>query len=156
MGTTEIGDRLPRLAAVVTTIVAAIVLALSGLAWNERFEARQQIALGPGGSPVAHAQRATRLAPWDPDGWLLLAQTALAGEPRNRDVAAGAVERAIALAPTRPAARALRARLRREDGDVPGALADIAEASRLYPVNPLYARTKSDLEGRFRAPESAP
>jgi O-antigen ligase len=142
-------------AALAATIGGAGVLALGGLAWNERFEARQALAMGLADRPALHAERATRLAPWDPDGWLLLGHAALTEEPADRDLARRAAERAVGLAPVRPAARALRARVRIADGDVPGALTDSAEAVRLYPLSPLYARTKADLERSFR-PAAAP
>jgi O-antigen ligase len=150
------GRGLLQLGALAATIVAATVLALGGLAWNGRFSARQAIAESDFAGAATHAERATRLAPWDPDGWLLLGHAALSKEPQDADLAAASAERAVALAPIRPAARALRARVRIKDGDVPGALADAAEAVRLYPLSPPYARTRDELERSFRAPGSAP
>ncbi len=151
-----IGRGLLQLGALGTTIVAAAIMALGGLAWNERFSARQAIAETDFTGAATHAERATRLAPWDPDGWLLLGHAALTKDPPDRDLGAASAERAVALAPIRPAARALRARVRIQDGDVPGALADAAEAVRLYPLSPLYARTRDELERSFRAAAGAP
>jgi len=150
------GATLLRSGALSATLIAASVAALGGLAWNERFESRQSLAAGEIESASAHAQRATRLAPWDPDGWILLGQAALGSHPPERERAARAAERAVALAPTRPAARALRSRVRLLDDDLPGALADAVEAARLYPLSPLYAKAKADLEARFRAAGVAP
>ena len=150
------GLTLLRLGAATATVLAACVAALSGLAWNERFEARQSIASGEIESATERAGRATRLAPWDPDGWLLLGQAALSSHPPDRELAGRAAERAVGLAPTRPAARALRSRVRLLEDDLPGALADATEAARLYPMSPLYAKAKADIEGRFRPEGGAP
>ena len=138
------------------TLVAATIAALGGIAWNDRFDTRQALVDGDLERATVRIDRATRLAPWNPEGWLLLGPVALANVPPDRPRAADAAERAIALAPTRPAARMLRSRIRLFDGDLPGAYADVSEALRLYPSSPLYVRAVADLEGRFRIAGPAP
>jgi len=105
---------------------------------------------------AALARRASRLAPWNPDGWLYRAQIVGGREPdpslaARYAEALDAAERAVALAPVRPAARMTRARLRAAAGDAPGAYADAATAARLYPLERDYAAWRDDLARRIEA-----
>jgi hypothetical protein len=153
----------PRLAAVgglAAVVVAACLTGLAGLAWNARVDARQELAVGNGTEAARLAERSTRLAPWNPDGWLYRAQIELAEADRlgtSSETLTGALEdvrRSIALSPIRPAARMVRARLRALQGDLPGACADAAEAARLYPYRVEYARARDDLMGSLSRGQS--
>jgi hypothetical protein len=140
-------------------VVAAIAAALSGLAWNERAAARQAAAEREATVARRHADRATRLAPWNADGWLLRAGASLSGPGDTDDRlrrATSDVERAVALAPVRPAARRLRAELRRARGDLPGAFADATRATELHPVRREYAELRDGLAAELPSPEAAP
>jgi hypothetical protein len=127
------------------TIVAALVVALAGLATNARIGARNAAAGGEREAASALAQRAARLAPWDVDCRMLKVQAVLddptePGEGRSKlERALLDAERAVELAPIRPAARDLRSRIRLALGDLPGGYADLAEAARLYPLRTEYA-----------------
>jgi len=148
----------PRLVAVgglAAVVVAACLTGLAGLGWNARVDARQELALGNGTDAARLVARGTRLAPWNPDGWLHRAQIGLAEAERlgsSSEALTGALEdvrRSITGSPVRPAARMVRARLRALQGDLPGACADAAEAARLYPLRVEYARARDDLMGRL-------
>lgn len=138
-----------------TAVVAGAVIAGSGLAWNARVEARA-VATDEGARAAdALALRAVRLAPWDPDSRLVRAEILLASEgaadaDRERlRIARDEADAAVGLSPVRPGARALRARVRLLEGDVPGAFADLSEAARLYPMNREYARDRVEVEERL-------
>jgi O-antigen ligase len=141
-----------RVAALAAVIVAACVSALSGIAWEARLNSKLDLALGDVEASSRQAERATRLAPWNPDGWLYRAELGLAraehdGDPERaaRGPSLVTIERAIQLSPVRPAARIVRARLRALGGDLPGAYADAEQAARLYPLNREYAQAREAL-----------
>lgn len=139
-------------AALAGTLLAALVAGRSGLAWNARFDSRQSAVAGAWEAAAGEARRATRLAPWDVDGWLILAQV-LVEQPRERalEAATEAAERAVRLSPVRPQARRVRAAMRLRAGDLAGAYADLAEAARLYPLRPEYGRERDALGSRLEA-----
>jgi hypothetical protein len=156
-----------RLAALTAVIVAACLAGLSGLAWEARLNAKQDLAAGDIESAVLESARATRLAPWNPDGWLYRSELALARASRDgvperavRGSAGETIERAISLSPVRPASRIVRARLRALDGDLPGAYADAEQAARLYPIHEDYMEARDALaealEGTDGQSESGP
>ncbi len=136
---------------------AALVAAAGGLAWNARVAARYAAAAGDPGEALRLAGRATRLAPWEADGWLLRAGARLdaagkGGLAREHvDEALEAAERAVRVSPVRPAARALRGRLREALGDVPGAFADFRAAASGYPMDTNYAEQRARLAARLAA-----
>ena len=141
--------------AVCGVVAAAALAASGGLAWNVRLEARQRVAAGQTAEAERLARRATRLAPWNPDGWLYRAQI-VAGPQPSPSLAAErvgeareAVERAVALSPVRPAARMTRALLRAVAGDLPGAYADASAAARFYPLRTEYAAARDELGRRL-------
>ena len=134
--------------------IAATLALLGGLAWNERVGARQSLAEGETHAALAQTVRATRLAPWNPDGWLYRAQLAIEGATRGSCDAPCATDRAVRLTPIRPSVRMTRARIRAAAGDLPGAYTDAARAARLYPYRGEYARSRDEiatlLERAFR------
>ncbi|UCG76075.1 MAG: O-antigen ligase family protein [Gemmatimonadota bacterium] len=131
----------------VGTAAAAVLAIAIGLASNALFQAREAVARGEVARALDLSRRATRLAPWDPNGWLFRAQALLdAGEDPERALAAA--ERAVDRSPVRPAARAARARAREALGDLPGAFADLAEAARLYPAQDDYVRMRDGIGAR--------
>jgi len=149
-----------RLAALTAVIVAACLAGLSGVAWEARLNAKLDLAAGDTEGAARQASRATRLAPWNPDGWLYRAEIALerAADGGRQDRAAHvssleAVGRAISMSPVRPAARIVRARLRALDGDLPGAYADAKEAARLYPTHTQYGVERDTLAQALDASE---
>ena len=138
--------------ALTAVIVAACLAGLSGVAWEARLNAKQDLAAGDETGAQRQASLATRLAPWNPDGWLYRSEIALeraAGGPEQGRAAytesVDAVERAISMSPVRPGARIVRARLRALDGDLPGAYADALEATRLYPIHEEYGVARDAL-----------
>jgi hypothetical protein len=152
-----------RLAALTAVIVAACLAGLSGLAWEARLNAKQDLAAGDIESAVLESARATRLAPWNPDGWLYRSELALAtaardGNPERavRGSTVETIERAISLSPVRPAARIVRARLRALDGDLPGAYADAEQAARLYPIHGEYVEARDALAEALGGPDEQP
>ena len=73
------------------------------------------------------------------------------------DAALEDAERAVRRAPSRAAARMVRARVRTAVGDLTGAYADAAEAQRLYPLHPDYAAGRDALAAALeKASEAAP
>jgi hypothetical protein len=150
-------ERLPRgsavrVAALAAVLIAACLAGLSGLAWEARLTAKQSFAAGERESAELHAARATRLAPWNPDGWLYRAELGLdrlelegpIGDAAW-DYSHEAVGFAINMSPVRPSARIVRARLRALEGDLPGAYADAEAASRLYPMQDEYVAARDAL-----------
>jgi hypothetical protein len=124
------------------TCLAAGVAALGGIAWEQRQRAREALAAGDVAAAFARARRASQLAPWDVDAWVLYAQTSDPRSPRDVELR---LERAVRLSPVRPLARQLRSRVRLALGDLPGAWADAREAARLYPSHEPYARERDRL-----------
>jgi O-antigen ligase len=158
------GDRKPGrwllAATAAATLAAAAVAAASGLAANERVAVRQAAAEQDATAAYRHAGRAVAFEPWRADGYLLRAGaglTAAEGDPEERLRSALAdVERAVALAPTRAAARRMRAELRRSLGDLPGAYADAARAAELHPVRREYGELRDRLLAELPSPERTP
>ncbi len=142
-----------------TTIATAAAVA-GGLAANARAASRQAVVDGDPERAALLAQRAVRLAPWEVDGWLLYAQADLAwrgGTPGRLELARERLDRAVELSPIRPAARALRARVRAALEDAPGAYADAVVAARLYPMRHEYRELRDELARRLpRPPEPEP
>lgn len=131
-------------------VVAASLLALAGLAWEQRQQAREALAAGDIEAAESCARQASRLAPWDVDAWVLYAQTSGARARESSDRAAlrevlARIDRAVRLSPVRPLARLLRSRIRLALGDLPGAYADALAAARLYPMQEQYARERDRL-----------
>jgi O-antigen ligase len=132
--------------------VAACVAGLSGLGWNARVTSRELLAAGDLGASVTSARRAVALAPWDTEAGVVLTQALLArrapsagGSRQDLRDALAAADRAVSLEPGRPGARDARARARLALGDLPGAYADLVEASRLYPLRTEYAHRRDGL-----------
>jgi hypothetical protein len=147
--------------ALASVVGAAAVAGLGGAAWNERVAARALAHEGRSDAAATLARRASRLAPWNPDGWLYRAQIVGGVTPdpvlgARYAEAVHAAERAVTLSPVRPAARMTRARLRAAGGDVPGAYADAVEAARLYPLDRSYAASRDDLARRISAALAEP
>ncbi|HEX5044650.1 MAG TPA: O-antigen ligase family protein [Candidatus Polarisedimenticolaceae bacterium] len=119
-------------------LAAALVAAGAGLSADARRDAAALLAAGQTEDAVRVAARAGSFAPWEADAHLL------AGAAQFRAGALGPAlretERALALAPVRPAAYAQRARIRATLGDHPGACADLTRAAALYPASSAYAR----------------
>jgi hypothetical protein len=130
-------------------LLAAGVAAAAGLAWNARTAARTAAFAGETGRARELAERAARLAPWNPESALASAAAAL--QAGDAGPALGRAERAVRLSPVRPAARATRARARLATGDLPGAYADLQEAARLYPMAGEYARARDAVLVRLTA-----
>ncbi|MCP3980409.1 MAG: hypothetical protein GY716_13990 [bacterium] len=143
-------------AAAGATLVAAVLAAAGGLAWNTRTAARANLAAGNLEAASALATRAARIAPWNVDGHLLRGRAGLGSAPTRERATEllPAVERALELSPVRPGAYDLRARLRLSRGDLPGAYTDARRAATLYPLRVEYAefanRLASALESQAR------
>jgi hypothetical protein len=143
-------------------LVAAGAAAAGGLATNARLAARAAAFAGKPERGLMQAERAVALAPWDADAGILVARmtadAALAGPPGGATwrQAVERADRAVALAPVRPSAREVRARVRLAAGDVPGAFADLSEAARLYPAHEDYAAARDRLRERLAAVASVP
>jgi hypothetical protein len=73
---------------------------------------------------------------------LLRAQTRLGGDRDEEGLASAErdADRAVRLAPSRAAARVVRAAIRARRGDVPGAYLDLAAAATLHPLRDDYAK----------------
>jgi O-antigen ligase len=119
-------------------LVLALAVTGAGLSRESLQAARAPMADGDHAGVAHLAELAGRLAPWDADPPMLEAEALMAGggEPA---VALASAERAVARAPHRALARAVRGRARNEAGDPSGAYADFAEAARLYPMRADYA-----------------
>ena len=132
----------------------ALAAALSGLARDALYDAREAAAQGDHAEALRLAERAAWLAPWDADPPQFAAEARMAA-----GAAVGAAlidaERAVRWAPSRASVRMVRARARAAGGDLGGAYADAAEAHRLYPLHPDYAAQRdalgSALEGSGEA-----
>ncbi len=138
------GQRILAGASLVICVIAAILAGMSGHAANHRHAARVAAFAGDAARAERSAGKAAFWAPWEADSALLLVRSSLNGEPLERSddgrrrTALQRADRAVLLAPYRPAARELRAMVRIALGDYPGAYSDITEASRLYPMNGEY------------------
>jgi hypothetical protein len=138
-------------ASLAVVVIAAILAGMSGHAANHRHAARMAAFAGDTARAERSAGKAALWAPWDADAALLLLRSSLDGEPleradeARRTTALRRADRAVRLAPYRPAARELRAMVRVSLGDYPGAYADLAEASRLYPMSGEYAANRDML-----------
>jgi hypothetical protein len=149
-------------AACLAAIVAAcLVVAASALGRDSRMAAREAAWSADGERALRLAERGARAAPWDVDCALAAARanlgdaSAIAPPGPRRERAAALAERAVRLSPVRPSARALRARLRWLDGDLPGAYADLLEAARLHPAHAAYARDRDAVRERLETAASA-
>jgi O-antigen ligase len=125
----------------------AIVAALSGLARDALFEAREAAAVADHGGVLDAARRASRLAPWDADPPQAAAEARILSGTGNARAALSDSERAVDRAPARASARWVRARARTAAGDPTGAYADLVEAARLYPMRSEYAAERDALAG---------
>jgi tetratricopeptide (TPR) repeat protein len=128
-------------------IAAALAASLGGLGRESRLAARAASHAGDHGLALALATRALTLAPWDIDSAVAVA-AASAEEPAV--LALERAERAVRMAPTRGAARELRARARLAAGDPAGALADWERASQLDPQRAEVARAKDAVRRALR------
>jgi hypothetical protein len=145
-----------------TVLLAAGAVAAGGLANNARLSARAAAFAGEPGRGLSHAERAVALAPWNVDAAVLLAR--MTADVARLEPTAGTTwrlaaeraDRAVGLAPVRPAAREARARIRLAAGDVPGAFADLSEAARLYPAHESYAVSRDRLRERLAAVAKGP
>jgi O-antigen ligase len=144
----------------VAFIAAAVVLLLfaagAGLARDALFHAREEANLGDDAAALRFAVRAERLAPWDADPPQFAAEARMAARA-NDATALKDAESAVRRAPSRAAARVVRARARTASGDSAGAYADLVEASRLYPLKVEYATQRDALAAAMKkAREAAP
>jgi hypothetical protein len=135
------------------TVVAATIAALSGLAWNARYELRRATTPRDVAKGRFMLEIASHAAWWSVDSRSMYAQVLLdrahGSEPEVAlRTALSWSNRAVALSPVRPSSRETRARIRLALGDTPGAWADLAEAARLYPLEKRYARLRDELEPR--------
>ncbi len=136
--------RAPRLAWSGCALLAAAFLACAGMSAEARERARRNVLLGEDRAAADCADRAVLWAPWSVDAALLRAQTRLGAQPSMEALASARADadRAVRLAPSRAAARDVRARLRARSGDVPGAFVDLAAAAALHSVRSDYAERK--------------
>jgi hypothetical protein len=140
-------SRIPAIAALVVTLIAAGVAIQTARAEHHAWFARQAVASADPPEALRRADLAARLAPWNADHWIGLAQ--LNGVGADAEQLAGALvsaDRAVRLVPQRPVARDLRGRLRFATGDFGGAYADARDAVRLYPMHAPYAERLSEIE----------
>jgi tetratricopeptide (TPR) repeat protein len=140
-------SRIPVVAALVVTLIAAGVAIETARADHHTWLARQAVASGDLPEALRRADLAAAIAPWDADHWIGLAQ--LRGATSDAGQLAGALEsadRAVRLVPQRPAARDLRGRLRFATGDFGGAYVDARDAVRLYPMHAPYTERLTELE----------
>ncbi len=148
-------SRIPVIAALAVTLIAAGVGTQTARAEHHAWFARRAVASGDFPEALRRTHLAAALAPWEADHWIGLAQ--LSAATPNAKQLAGALEsadRAVRLVPQRPAARDLRGRLRFATGDFGGAYADARDAARLYPMHSPYAERLSEIERWFA--EQAP
>ena len=149
-------SRMPALAALAVTLIAAWVAISGARAEQHAWSARRSFADGELPESLRRSELASRLAPWDADHWIALAQLrsveSLGARPGS---ALESAERAVRLVPHRAAARSIRGRLRLAQGDYPGAYADALAATQLYPMQRSYAERLEEIEGWIAA-RSAP
>lgn len=144
-----------RFAAIAAVAIAGAIVALGGLSGDARARAVEEAHLALPEDALRSAERAASLAPWDPEAALVLASArferaaALGAAEETRRSALEVAERAVALAPTRAAARAARARARLLVGDLPGAFADYDRAAALHPLREEYRRDRAILADRL-------
>ncbi len=143
-------------ASLASVMLAALLAATGGVAWNYRFAARAAAFGGEPDRAVELSRKASSWAPWDPDAALALSRAMAGPSPESLDASKRrdcvvAADRAVGLSPVRPAARYLRARLRLIGGDAPGAYADMVQATRLYPSNHRFVAERDELESRVTA-----
>ena len=144
----------PGASVIAITLVAAAILGLAGPAHEFRRAAGQAAWEGDWQRVEQQARRATRLAPWQLDGWMLRADGRLQTPGTTRAALQEALpwlDNGVRRYPLRASARYLRARVRLALGDLPGAWSDAAAAARLYPVQGRYARERDRLEKELRA-----
>ena len=139
-----------RAAWIATAFGLAFVATGAGLSREAAFDARRSAVENDPAQALASAVRAERLAPWDADPPQIAAESRLALKPDDAADALADADRAVAAAPSRPAARWVRARARRAAGDSTGAYADLVEAARLYPIRTEYAAQRDALGEALR------
>ena len=140
-------SRLPAVAALAVTLIAAGVAIGTARGEQHAWLARQAVASGDLPDALRKAERAAVIAPWEADHWIGLAQ--LQGGGTDAEQLAGALESAeqgVLLVPHRAAARDLRGRLRFATGDFAGAYVDARDAARLYPMHEPYAERLGEIE----------
>jgi len=135
-------------------VAIALVSAGSGWSRDGLFDARRAAASGDHAEALRLAERSARLAPWDADPRQFAAEAGLA-TGSGAEAALRDAERAVTRAPARAAARMLRARARIAVGDLAGAYADAAEAERLYPLHPDYAKRRGELAAALEKSDEA-
>lgn len=149
--------RFARAAALGVVLAAGVLAALAGLSREARVAARDAAHHGDGPHALELSRRASRLAPWDVDAALAVAEAALreaAGDGDDASLvrAARHAAHAVRLSPLRPAARELRARLRVRRGDLFGAWADLEQAVRSDPTRAEYRAARDALARRIPGP----
>ena len=132
----------------------AVVAAGSGLARDALFDAREAAATGDHQAALHFAERARAFAPWDADPPQFAAEARMAAGV-GADAALIDAERAVRRAPSRAAARMVRARARTAAGDLSGAYTDAVVAQRLYPLHPDYAARRDALAAALEKASAA-
>jgi len=146
-----------RAAWVALALSISVVAVACGLARESLFDARTAAAEGDHETAARLAARAERLAPWDADPPLIAAEAHMASGSEDPTIALADADRAVRRAPARSSARWARAQARTATADLPGAYADLAEASRLYPQRAEYAARRDVLADVIRkSSEAAP
>ncbi len=135
-------------------LAIAVVAAGSGLARDALFDAREAAATGDHQAALHFAERARAFAPWDADPPQFAAEARMAAGV-GADAALIDAERAVRRAPSRAAARMVRARARTAAGDLSGAYADAVAAQRLYPLHPDYAARRDALAAALEKASAA-
>jgi O-antigen ligase len=146
--------------ALLGSLLAAAVLLPAGLAANHGLAAASAAREGDWPRVESLAARATALAPWRIEGWVLRVHSRLDGPGVASDEelqqARDWLDRGIRLYPVRPSARHLRARVRLALGDPSGAWSDAVQAARLYPLRREYAESRDRLGELLRSREGRP
>ena len=143
------------------TEVAAVLLAIlagasvgvrSGLARAEREAAHHAALDGKRDTALARARRAERLAPWQAENAMLVAEVILAAPEIDAvGEARAAATRAVRRNRAWPAARRVRARALAASGDPGAAAAELHRAATLYPMSETYRRELDALGERLAA-----
>ena len=148
--------RLLALGGMAVVLAAAAVSGLGEISWNYRRAAREAAFAGETDRAEELAVRAARVAPWDVNAAVYLAQ-AIPNRPDLRDqpaerrtLAVNRADNAVRLSPVRPEAREARAKARLATGDLGGAYADMIQAVRLSPLEPRYKTDRDWLAARLR------